>query len=666
MQPVSHQNEASYQFDAFELDPVRRVLLREGKAIALKPKVFETLLVLVRNSGRVMDKDELMQQVWPDTVVEEVNLAHNVSMLRKALGQKADENRYIVTVPGRGYGFVAEVKEIQRNALASTTVSEYELTRSRMVVEEETDEAHYTSQSYADGAAARLLSAKKVKGKFARARERKSVVFAASLITLAIVTGIGIVIYNSRGLQPQPTARIKSIAVLPFKPLVAESRDESLEMGMADTLIARLSSIREINIRPISAVRKYAGLDQDAVAAGREQKVEAVLDGQIQNAGEKIRVTVRLVRVQDGAQLWTNQFDQKMTDIFAIQDSISDRVAEALAVRLSDEEKTLVAQHSTDNSEAYELYLKGRFFWNKRTGETIKKGIDYLNQAVQKDPNYALAYAGLAQSYVLLSNYSDSTPQEAYSKARTAATKALTINDNMSDAHAALAYIKAGYDWDFAGAEGEYKRAIELNPNDATVRHWYGEYLGLIGHRDASILELRRAQELEPLSLIINTELGTVLYFAGQLDQAIEQLRKTVDLDSSFETAHVELGFVYREKGQYEEAILEFKKALELDRDNAYALSEIGHTYGTLGRRAEAYKALGLLKKQSSRRYVLPSYIAAIHAGLGENDRAFEWLEKGYSERDTNLLYLKVDPSWNSLRSDSRFADLLRRIGFTQ
>jgi tetratricopeptide (TPR) repeat protein len=427
-----------------------------------------------------------------------------------------------------------------------------------------------------------------------------------------------------------------------------------------------LSSIREINIRPISAVRKYAGLDQDAVAAGREQKVEAVLDGQIQNAGEKIRVTVRLVRVQDGAQLWTNQFDQKMTDIFAIQDSISGRVADALAVRLSDEEKALVAQHTTDNSEAYELYLKGRFFWNKRTGETIKKGIDYLNQAVEKDPNYALAYAGLAQSYVLLSNYSDSTPREAYSKARTAATKSLAINDNMADAHAALAYIKAGYDWDFAGAEGEYKRALELNPNDPTVRHWYGEYLALIGHRDESILELRRAQELEPLSLIINTELGAVLYFAGKLDKAIEQLRNTVDLDSSFETVHVELGFAYREKGLYEEAISEFKKALELDRDDAYALSELGRTYGNLGRRAEGYKVLGLLKKQSSRRYVLPSLIAAIHAGLGEKDQAFERLEKGYGERDTNLLYLKVDPSWNSLRSDSRFADLLRRVGFPQ
>jgi DNA-binding winged helix-turn-helix (wHTH) protein/TolB-like protein len=295
MQPVSKDNEASYQFDAFELDPVRRVLLREGKAIALKPKVFETLLVLVRNSGRVMDKDELMQQVWPDTVVEEVNLAHNVSVLRKALGQKSDENRFIITVPGRGYGFIADVMQTQRNAPAPAAVSEYEMTRSRLVVEEETDERDLSaaSQMYADDA--RLLPARKPKG--GRALERKRFLFGAALAGVAIIIGVRILINSSRAPQPQSFAKIKSIAVLPFKPLIAESRDESLEMGMADTLIARLSNIRDINVRPVSAVRKYAGLEQDAVAAGREQKVDAVVDGQIQKSGEKIRVTVRLVRV---------------------------------------------------------------------------------------------------------------------------------------------------------------------------------------------------------------------------------------------------------------------------------------------------------------------------------------------------------------------------------
>jgi DNA-binding winged helix-turn-helix (wHTH) protein/TolB-like protein/tetratricopeptide (TPR) repeat protein len=664
MQPVSKENELSYQFDAFELDPVRRVLLREDKAIALKPKVFETLLVLVRNSGRVMDKDELMQQVWPDTVVEEVNLAHNISVLRKALGQKADENRFIITVPGRGYGFVAEVKEIQRNA----TVSEYEVTRSRLVVEEATDEREVSDAlpTYADGAGARLLPAKKPKSNWAQTLPRRRLIFAAALVVVAMAIALGLLIYRSRPSQPQPFARITSIAVLPFKPLVAENRDESLELGMADTLIARLSNIREISVRPISAVRRYAGLEQDAVAAGREQRVDAVIDGQIQKSGEKIRVTVRLVRVADGVPMWTNQFDENMSDIFRVQDSISERVTGVLALKLTGEEKERLARNHTDNTEAYQLYLKGRYFWNKRTGDAIKTGIDYFSQAVEADPDYALAYAGLAEAYVLLANYSDSTPQEAYSKARAATTKALKLNDRLAETHTALAYIKAGYDWDFAGAEREYQRALELNPNYPTAQNWYAEFLGLMGRSTESITGMRRALELEPLSLMINVELGDMLLFARQYDQAIEQYRKTLDLDSSFVRAHVQLGQVYGQKGQYEEAISELKKAISLNSEDNYAIQLLGYMYAISRRTSEAYKALEELKERAKRTHVLPYDIAVIYVGLGEKDRAFEWLEKSFAERDEGLLYLRVDPVLDSLRSDPRFADLLRRVGFPQ
>jgi len=493
-----------------------------------------------------------------------------------------------------------------------------------------------------------------------------------AFVALAVVLAAGLVllVYYSLSKQAAPNPQltlakqIKSIAVLPFKPLVPESGDESLELGMADTLIARLSNIREINVRPVSAVRKYAGLEQDAVGAGREQKVDAVVDGQIQKSGEKIRVTVRLVRVVDGAALWISQFDEKLTDIFSVQDSISERVVGVLAVKLTGEERALVAAHSTNNPDAYQLYLKGRYFWNKRTGDGLKKGIDYLNQALEKDPNYALAYAGLADSYVLLANYSDSTPQEAYSKARAAATLALKINDNLAEAHTALAYIKAGYDWDFAGAEREYKRAIELNPNYATARNWYAEFLGLMGHPTESIAEMRRALELEPLSLIINLELGDMLFFAGQHDQAIEQYRKTLDLDSSFVRTHIQLGQAYCQKAQYEDAISEFKKAISLNSEDNYALQLLGYTYGRLGRTDEAYQAIEQLKERAKQAHVLPYDIAVIYVGLGEKDRAFEWLEKAYADRDEDLLYLKVDPVLDSLRSDRRFADLLRRIGF--
>src|SRR5215468_425609 len=328
---------------------------------------------------------------------------------------------------------------------------------------------------------------------------------------------------------PRLPVRIKSIAILPFKPLVSGDRDESLQMGIADTLIARLSSIRELEVRPISAVRRYENLEQDAVAAGREQKVDAVLDGSIQKSKDRIRITVRLINVSDGTTLWTDTFDDRATDIFAVEDSIAERVTGMLPLTLTGEERALVAQHETNDAEAYRLYLKGRYFWNRRTGDDIQRGIDYLNQAIARDPGYAKAYAALADSYVILSNFNLTTPREAYEKARVATAEALKRNEKLAEAHNALGNIKA--DCDFAGAEREYQRSIALNPNYANARNSFGEYLAKMGQVTQAVNEVRRAQELEPLSLSINTELGSVLYFAGRVDESIEQLRKTLDLD---------------------------------------------------------------------------------------------------------------------------------------
>ncbi len=665
MQPVSHQNEATYQFDAFELDPVRRVLLREGKAIALKPKVFETLLVLVRNSGRVMDKDELMQQVWPDTVVEEVNLAHNVSVLRKALGQKADENRFIITVPGRGYGFVAEVKEIQRNAAASMTVSEYELTRSRLVVEEETDLPR-AYETYADGANARLLPARKAKGKVARALEHKGLVFGAALVIVVIFIVVGLLVSNTRAPKPQPFAQIKSIAVLPFKPLVAESRDESLEMGMADTLIARLSNIREISVRPISAVRKYAGVEQDAVAAGREQKVDAVIDGQIQKSGEKIRVTVRLIRVEGGLSMWTNQFDEDIKDIFRVQDSISERVAGVLAVKLTGEEKERLTKHYTENTEAHQLYLLGRYHLHRLTDDGFFKGLEYFQQALEKDSNFALAHTGVAESYDALGDFNVLRPREVYPKARTAAQKALDLDDMLGEAHTALAVVKLDYDWDWSGAEREFKRAIELNPSDSDAHFWHANYLTCIGKFDEAIAEMRRAQELDPVSLVKITGLGQVLLIARRYDESIEQCQRALEMDPNLGFAHWLLGLAYMYRGTHEPAILAFQKSILLSGDSPDELASLGLAYARSGNSAEARKILEELNQRSKRKYLSPAVIAGLHAALGEKDQAFASLDKAYDERDFILILLRVDAMFDPLRSDPRFTDLLRRVGFPE
>jgi len=664
MQPVSRQNEPSYQFDAFELDPVRRVLLREGKAIALKPKVFETLLVLIRNSGRVMEKDELMQQVWPDTVVEEVNLAHNISMLRKALGQRADENRFIITVPGRGYGFVAEVKEIQRNLSASTTVSEYELTRSRLVVEE--TDLPRGFDIYADRANARLLPATKPKGRIARAMERKVLLFGAALVGMAMVIALGLLLSNSRTPKPQPFAQIKSIAVLPFKPLVTESRDESLELGMADTLIARLSNIKGINVRPISAVRRYAGAEQDAVAAGREQRVDAVIDGQIQKAGEKIRVTVRLVRVVDGASMWSSQFDERITDIFRVQDSISERVAGVLALRLTGEEKERLAKSYTDNTEAYQLYLLGRYHVNRLTDDGILKSLEYFQQAIEKDPNFALAFAGLAGSYNALAGFNVRPPKEVYPSARSAALTALTLDPLLVQAHTELAMVNFTFDWDWAGAEREFKRALEINPGDSDAHYFYSYCLVFLGNFDSAIAEMRKAQELDPVSLVKLTGVAQVLLIARRYDEALEVCRKALDMDPNLGFAHWLLGLAYMYKGSYEPAILALQKSIPLSGDSPDEPASLAHAYALSGRRAEARKILMNLNERAKRSYISPGTIADLYFLLGDKDQAFVLLEKALDERDNMMVLLKVEPMFDPFRSDPRFANLLRRVGFPE
>jgi DNA-binding winged helix-turn-helix (wHTH) protein/tetratricopeptide (TPR) repeat protein len=634
------QNQRIYSFDGFTIDAVRRVLLRDDQQVPLPSRAFDLLLALVESGGRELSKEELMQRIWADQIVEDANLTVTMANLRKALGEKAGDHRYIVTIPGRGYRFIGKLRP------RALIIEEY--TRGQIVIENDDVPAR---RSALPGTGHRPVPA-----------SRGWLLAALSAISLVGILLAGYLWWFRSG-KATAAPQIKSIAVLPFKPLVAEGRDESLELGMADTLIARLSNIRELNVRPISAVRRYTALDQDPIAAGREQRVDAVLEGQLQRAGGKLRVTVRMLRIADGAPLWSSQYDEQMTDIFAVQDSISERVVGALALKLTSEERALVAERQTSDTEAYQLYLKGRYFWNKRSGEEIKKSVDCFHQAIEKDPNYALAYAGLAQAYVLLANYSDSTPQEAYSKAAAAVTQALKINDNLSEAHAALGYIKAGYEFDFAGAEREYKRAIELNPNDPTARHWYGEFLALTGHATEAIAQMKKAQELEPLSLIINLELGNLLTYARQFDAATEQMRKTLDLDPNFARAHADLGQIYRFRGQYEQAIPEFQKAVSINKEDTYGVGQLGYTYGKLGRTSEARQILDQLLEQAKRSHVMPWNIAVVYIGLGDKDRAFAWLEKAYAERDEDLMYLNVDPVVDPLRSDPRFADLLRRVG---
>ncbi len=494
---------------------------------------------------------------------------------------------------------------------------------------------------------------------------------ALPILAGVFVVGLAFLIYYLWPRQQQtsvPTKSdvvvpIRSIAVLPFKPLVAEGRDQSLEMGMADTLIVRLSNIKQVSVRPMSAVRKYAEMEQDAVAAGREQRVDAVIEGSIQKSGETIRLTVRVLRVEDGSSLWTGQFDEKMTNIFAVQDSISERVAEALAIKISGEERKLLTKHYTESPQAYQLYLKGRYYLNRDTIETIRKGFDYFNQAIAADPNYAQAYAGLADSYIWLGEYGANPLKESFQKARESATQALELDETLAEAHISLAIIAGDYDWRWAEAEGHFKRAIELNPNYAIARQMYSDFLGTMGRTDEAIAEAKRAVELEPVSLGVNANLGIVFNMARQHDRAIEQLNNTLEMDPNFGIAHFYLGLAYIDAGRYEEAITEIQTAIKLTGRHLEFAGPVGLAYAQMGKRDEAEKLLNHLLQQSKRQSVPAFSIALIYMGLGDKDRAFEWLEKMISERQWQVRILKTALTSDPLRSDPRSADLLRRVG---
>jgi TolB-like protein/Flp pilus assembly protein TadD len=580
-----------YEFGPFRLDTQRCLVLREGVPMNLSPKAFETLLVLVENNGRVMKKEDLMARIWANSFVEEGNLTQNIFILRKALGEGPNDHRYIVTVPGQGYRFVASVKTapLEESASRAWTSPRSESTASNDAV--------------------------------------------------------------------------ASIAVLPFKTLGENGHELYLGPGLADALITKLSGIAKIAVRPTTAILKYTGAERDTLAAGRELGVDTVLDGHVQRLDERIRVTVQLVRLRDGKTLWAEKFDEKFTDVFAVQDSISEQVTRALMLKLTAEEQEQLSKRYTENTEAFQVYIKGRYFWNKRTVEGLNKGIEYALQAISIDPTYAMAYVGLADCYNLLAGHGGLAPKETFPQAKAAALKALEIDPSLAQAYASLGFVSYRFDWDWPRAEHYFKRAVELSPSYSTAHHWYGESLAVTGRFEESIAALSRARDLDTLSLPINTDLAQSLYFARRFDESDEQLRKTFEMDQNFARACVISGAVYEQMGRHEEAVAVLQRAVELSEGNSLALSGLGHALALSGKWDEARRILIDLKELSRQRYISAYNIAIIHAGLGEKDAALDWLVKAYHNRDVWLVWLKVNPRFDTLRAEPRFTDLLRRIG---
>jgi DNA-binding winged helix-turn-helix (wHTH) protein/TolB-like protein len=625
-----------YEFGDFRVDAAKRLLMkREGETIPLTPKVYDTLLYLVEHHGTVLDKDALMQAIWPHTVVEENNLNQSISALRRVFGESPGENRYIATVPGRGYCFVAPVKKVA------------------------SPESHEERES--------TITTSQAPQPADNGRSRSLPIVLAGIV----IVGLGFAVYHfwpvaktlvsktpDSSSPIKTTSSLRLIAVLPFKPLVADLRDQSLEMGMADTLIVRLGNLSQVRVRPLSSVRKFSGLEQDPITAGNELGVESILDGQIQRWGDRIRVTARLISVGDGQQVWAGQFDERFTNIFAVQDSISEKVTSALALKLTGEEHSRMTKHYTENAEAYQLYVNGRFYWERRTSDGLKRAIEYFGEAVAKDPNYSLAHAGLADSYAVLGVF-HLPPKEAFPKAREAALNALRIDDRLAEAHAALGHIKVQYEYDWAGAEKEYKRAIELNPNYANAHHFYALYLTMMGRFDEGMAEIRRAQELEPSSLFIHANVAGILFGSRRYDEAINQARRILEMNPNFDHARSILGHAYLQRGMYQQAIAEFQK---LTTPPYIYSGELGQAYALSGRRSEALKEIDKLRELSKHRYVAAYSLALVYTGLGDKDNALAWLERAYDERSTFLIWIRVNPSLDNLRSEPRFETIIKRM----
>ncbi|HEY3053086.1 MAG TPA: tetratricopeptide repeat protein [Thermoanaerobaculia bacterium] len=592
----------AYQFGPFQFDAGKRLLYRGADPVPLTPKAAETLHHLLLSHGTLIEKSELVRLVWPDTFVEEATLAQNVFTLRKALGD--DGETFIETVPKRGYRFIGSVIPLAESQPAE--------------------------------------------------RVRHPLRIAA----LIAVVAIGITAWGTWWRLSGTPRDVPSIAVLPFRP-IGDDQDEYLGAAMADALISRLSNIRGVVVRPTSAVRKFTN-STDPIAAGHELVVHSVLEGTIQRAGDTMRVTVQLVDVERDAPLWSDKFDIHVSDVFTLQDRISDQVARALVANLSGH-----ARRYTENEDAHRDYLRGRYFWNKRTADGYAHAIESFQSAIRKDPSYALAYAGLADSYALLGSMTNRLmPRSvALPKAQSAANRALEIDGTIAEAHASLGFIKMHYQWDWDGGEREFRRAIELNPGYATAHHWYAYELVALRRFDEAIHEIREAQKADPVSIIVNTDVADILVYERHYDEAIAQCRRTLELDPNFPLMYWVLDRAYQGKAMYADAIAAARKGLELDPDRPDLLVDVASACLRSGQFAEANRALEEWKRRTTNRY------DTFYGGLcfsiltGNRDEAFANLERQYREHSGTLILLNVDPVFDSLHGDPRFRDLVHRVG---
>ena len=491
---------------------------------------------------------------------------------------------------------------------------------------------------------------------------------AAVLVTLFVVIALAAGIFALRGFLSGGSSEtaIDSIAVLPFENQNHQTDTEYLSDGLTESIINSLTQIPNLKVIARGSAFRYKGRNVDPMAAGHELSVRAVLTGRLLQRGDNLTVSAELMDIRDNKQLWGDQYERKVSDLLTVQREIAKEISSSLRLKLSGSEQTRITKRYTDNPEAYELYLKGRFYWNKRTEEGVRKALDYFQEAIAKDPSYALAYTGIADCYSLETLHIDVgslSPSEAAPKAKAAALKALEMDDSLPEAHTSLAFVKLNFDWDWTGSEAEFKRALALNPNDAAAHHWYSHLLMALGRVQESLAESKRALELDPLGLIINVHLGWHYLNAHEYDLAINQIQKGLEMDPNFGVGHWYLGLCYEQKGKYPEAESELRKAQDLLKGNEAIAADIGHIYAVSGRKDQALKVIQELNDLAKRQYVSTYNIGIIYFGVGDKDRGFEWLEKAYRERSDLLVYLNSDPRLADVHADPRFVDLVKRVG---
>jgi len=628
------------RFGPFEADLRAGELRKHGVKLKLVGQPFEVLAMLLESPGQLVTREELRTRLWPtDTFVDfDHGLNAAVNKLRDALSESAEKPTYVETLPRRGYRFISAV-DLPDSLGLKLPVPEMPASLESPVVVAETQ----------------------IPSRYGRRR-----VFVTALVLvviLAVVFGFDLGGVRHRLVGEPSVPRIQSIAVLPLENLSKDPEQEYFADGMTDELITNLAQISALRVISRTSAMQYKGTKKSLSEIARELHVDAVVEGTVMHSGDRVRITAQLIEASTDHHLWAASYDRDLQNVLSMQEEVTRAIVSEVRVKLTGQERARLSSMHPINPEAFQLWLKGRYYWYKLNPEGLQKAIEYFQQALEKDPAYAPAYAGLADSYNLLAFFNVFPPREVMPKAKAAAVKALELDDNLAEAHVSLGWAGFTYDLDWPAAGKHFERAIVLNPAYPLAHSYYSLYLGALGRPEEGLTEAKRALDLDPVSPAINHYVVVQLYLARRFDEAIEQCRKTLELDPSFTPVHGTLAEVYSAKGMYREALAEYEEYSALSGGSPRSTAFVGYAHARLGQRSQAFRVLEQLRAASKQKYVPALSFAIVYVGLGEKEQAFLWLEKAYDERTNSLAYLKVQATWDPLRSDPRFADLVRRIG---